>query len=158
MTDASKGKTSSLFLIGDLTEGFSTFSFSFFLFFFEGRSFTVSSLLPVFATSFWATTLLELVSPALMVKDRKWILFLIKLNQWARRYEGAVQCKKSKLTSSWESPTTPGNWNLIDRVKTSKAAERAIPDMMHAAGASTSISRTCNKSQNNVDTLEKKKN
>nr|GME03429.1 hypothetical protein Iba_scaffold686CG0720 [Ipomoea batatas] len=35
-----------------------------------------------------------------------------------------------------------GEGNLIDRVKTSKAWERAIPDIMHAAGASTSIRRT----------------
>ena len=33
--------------------------------------------------------------------------------------------------------------NLIDLVKISKASERAIPDNMHAAGASTSISHTC---------------
>jgi hypothetical protein len=46
------------------------------------------------------------------------------------------------LKSTWEVPDDPGSWNLIDRVKTLKASERAIPDMMHAAGASTSIRRT----------------
>lgn len=42
-----------------------------------------------------------------------------------------------------------GEGNLIDRVKTSKAWERAIPDIMHAAGASTSIRRTCTFSREN---------
>lgn len=55
--------------------------------------------------------------------------------------------ERNTLTSTSENPGKPGNWNLIDRVKTSKASERAIPDMMQAAGASTSISRTCDISE-----------
>jgi hypothetical protein len=40
-------------------------------------------------------------------------------------------------------------------VKTSKAPERAIPDMMHAAGANTSIRRTCKISGNDDDRHKK---
>jgi hypothetical protein len=45
-------------------------------------------------------------------------------------------------TSTGESTNRLGSWSLIDLVKTSKAWERAIPDKMQAAGASTSIRRT----------------
>lgn len=51
------------------------------------------------------------------------------------------------LTSGFSDAS--GEGNLIDRVKTSKAWERAIPDIMHAAGASTSIRRTCTFSKEN---------
>lgn len=52
------------------------------------------------------------------------------------------QYKDNMCTETWELIDAPGNWNLIDCVKTSKASERAIPDKMQAAGASTSIRRT----------------
>ena len=39
---------------------------------------------------------------------------------------------------------------MIERVKTSKAAERAIPDVIQAAGASTSIRRTSNVKPRNI--------
>lgn len=71
--DNSIGKTRSLFSVLELVEVFSAWafsicSFSFFLFFLEGRSFIVSSLLSAFTASFAGTTLAELVSPALMAK------------------------------------------------------------------------------------------
>lgn len=46
---------------------------------------------------------------------------------------------------------------MIERVKTSKAAERAIPDVMHAAGARTSIRRTCNANQKSMMTMKEKR-
>lgn len=51
------------------------------------------------------------------------------------------------LTLTWESEDS-SNRNVIDPVRALNASERAIPDMIQAAGASTSISRTCMMPQN----------
>lgn len=56
-----------------------------------------------------------------------------------------AQCWIGRVTFSEGTGDGDGEmgWNLIDPVSVSKAADKAIPAIIQAAGANTSIRRTC---------------